>query len=85
MSKERDIYETGREPEFVVYDVAKWEDAGDGLIRVYVASRRGRFDKVEFSFVCAPARLAILARELMEITTEFQTTFAPGSDLRPLM
>jgi len=63
MIPEREVQETGTEPEFVVYDLPKYEDAGDGLIRVYVASRRGRVDKIEYSFVCSPVTLAHMCRK----------------------
>lgn len=70
---ERETYEVGNEPSYVIHDAGRCEDAGDGLIRVYFTSRRGRLDKTEFSMTCAPETLARIGRDLMEIAAEFHT------------
>lgn len=70
LDAEREVCETGVEPEFIVYDLPKFESAGDGLIRVYVASRRGRFDKIEYSFVCSLERLAFMCRKGLMFVAE---------------
>jgi hypothetical protein len=67
---ERDVYETGAEPEFIIHDLWKWEDAGDGLMRVFCVSRRGRADKNEYSVVCTPERLAYMCRKGLMFASE---------------
>lgn len=70
LDTEREVCETGMEPEFLAYDLPKFENAGDGLIRVYVASRRGKFDKIEYSFVCSLERLAFMCRKGLMFVAE---------------
>ena len=67
----RDVYETGTEPDFHISGISRHEDAGDGIIRVYVTSRKGRMDRTEYSFHCSPETLVRLARECMEIASEY--------------
>lgn len=69
--KQRDIVETGTEPDFQINDITRYEDAGDGMIRVYVASHRGRNDRIEYSFHCSPQTLARLGRACEVIAAEF--------------
>lgn len=66
----RDVYETGNEPEFLIEDFARYEDAGNGMVRVYVASRRGNLNRVEYAFICCPETLARLGRTALLIAAE---------------
>lgn len=70
---ERDVIETGVEPEFVAHDLTKFEDAGDGLIRVYVSSKHGTADKLEYTVVCTAERLAYMCRKGLMFAAEAHT------------
>jgi hypothetical protein len=67
----RDVRENGTEPEFVANHITRWENAGNGMIRVYVASVRGRSDRLEFSVVTSPSELAEMARDCLRIAADF--------------
>lgn len=73
---DRDVIELGNEPEFIVHDMPRWEDAGDGLIRVYVASMHGSCDRMEYSFVCTQERLAYMCRKGLMFAAEAHNRFA---------
>lgn len=73
---QRETFERGTEPDFSINDIARWEDAGDGMIRIYVASRRGNLGKIEYSFHCTPDTLGRMARRCMEIADEFRASKA---------
>lgn len=66
----RETFETGAEPDYPIYDLSRWEDAGDGNIRVYVVSRRGTTDRTEYSFTCMPDRLASMCRKGLMFAAE---------------
>ena len=70
-SKERQIFETGTEPEYVVHDISKHEEAGDGLIRLYLTTARSKFDKVEYTVVGPPETLIRIARHCEQIAREY--------------
>jgi hypothetical protein len=66
----RELFETGAEPDYSIFDLERWEEAGDGNIRVYVTSRRGKTDKTEYSFTCTPDRLARVCRKGLMFAAE---------------
>jgi hypothetical protein len=76
LTTNREIYETGNEPEYVVNDLSRWEDAGDGMIRVFVVSHRGKIDRVEYSVVCSPERLDYICRKGHMFAAEAQSSIA---------
>ena len=69
--KARETYETGAEPEFVINHITRWENAGNGMVRIYVSSVRGRSDRLEFSVVTSPSELADMARSCLRIAADF--------------
>lgn len=71
---ERELFETGAEPDYSAYDMPRWEDAGDGNIRVYISSRRGARDQTEYSFTCTPERLAFMCRKGLLFAAEAHNT-----------
>lgn len=72
-AKVSQVFETGSEPEFVTNHVVKWENAGNGMVRVYFSSVRGKNDRMEFSVVTSPTELAQMARSCMRIAADFHT------------
>lgn len=66
----RDLFETGAEPDYSIFDLERWEDAGDGNIRVYVTSKRGTVDRTEYSFTCTPERLCLVCRKGLDFASE---------------
>ena len=70
-SKARQVVETGTEPEFVVNHIVRWENAGNGMVRLYLASVRGPGDRLEFAAVTSPSELADMARAALKIAAEF--------------
>jgi len=71
---EREVYETGGEPEYPIRDLWKWEDAGDGQMRVFCVSKRGAYDKSEYTVVCTPRTLAQLCRKGLMFADEAEKT-----------
>lgn len=67
----RETYETGAEPDFKIDNIARYEDAGDGMIRLYICSHRGAMDRVEYSAHCSPETLMRMARTCETIAAEF--------------
>jgi hypothetical protein len=62
-----DLFTTNTEPDYIVTRVAKAHDAGDGLIRVFWASKQGDIDRLEFTTTQSRAALVRLGRELLRI------------------
>jgi hypothetical protein len=58
-----DVIETGNEPEFLIHELPKWEDAGDGFMRVLVSSFRGNAERSEYWAICTPERLTYICRK----------------------
>jgi hypothetical protein len=69
----REVIETGTEPEFFIHDIDRWEDAGDGMIRVLVVSRRGNSERGEYWLMCSPDRLAYMCRKGLTFAEEART------------
>ena len=68
---QRTLFETGNEQEFVVNKIVRWENAGNGMVRVYLASVRGQNDRVEYSAVTSPSELAEMGRACLRIAADF--------------
>ena len=67
----RSVLETGTEPEFVVNHIVRWENAGSGMVRLYLASVRGPNDRIEYSAVTSPSELAEMGRACLRIAADF--------------
>jgi hypothetical protein len=68
---EREIFETGAEPDYQINDIIRYEDAGDGMIRLYFASHRGNMDRIECTAHYSPETLMRLGLRCQQIAAEF--------------
>lgn len=66
----RETVETGNEPEFVIYDVARWEDAGNGLIRILISSKHGNINRGEYWIYASPERMMHMASKCQKFAVE---------------
>ena len=66
-----DVIETGSEPEFVASTISRFDTLPNGWIRLYIASQRGiGVSRIEYSVICAPADLARMGRQAMDIAAQ---------------
>lgn len=57
----REIYETGAEPEYVATELVKYEQVGRDMVRLYVASERGAMLRMEYTVLVTIADLIGMA------------------------
>lgn len=65
-----ELYQTGVEPEYFVTEIAKFETACGGAMRLYCASAREGSTRLEYTVVIPMEVLARMARQLVEAVAE---------------
>lgn len=66
----RDLIETGMEPEYTIQALCRFEPVGNHSVRLYFASQRGDYYRLEFTCVCPVELLAIMARQCSGIAAD---------------
>lgn len=65
-----DFYETGAEPEFFATSIAKFEPLDEGLIRLYLATKKRNTLRLEYTVIIPRLALIDMARMCLFLATE---------------
>jgi hypothetical protein len=78
---EKETFETGREPEYLVTNIARSEPLRGGMVRLYLACERGNMLKVEYTVVCTIEVLAEIGRACLQIAADAHNREIPPVSL----
>jgi len=64
------LVESGLEAEYLITDIVRAEPVGDGMMRVYLASRKHRTLILQFTVVASLQDFARMAKQVLEMAAD---------------
>ena len=78
---ERELYQTGTEPEFFITKIAKVEIVSGGSLRIYCASERQAMHRLEYTVIVPTEMMAPMMQQLMYALANCERLRAGGCPL----